>query len=121
MYIVEKEQLEDKSVWHSTENVGTKDFRNKMPFNFSICAGIWVNAEDFIISTDSGHLIMMKMTLKDTKTKLKELMSVLEHDDEVSCLDVEYNSDFAITGSADSTIKLWDLNEKISTQTWQGI
>lgn len=119
VYIVEKEQLEDKSVWHSTENVGTKDFRNKMPFNFSICAGKWVNANEFIFSTDSGHLIMMTFSPQDAKTKFKELMSVLEHDDEVSCLDAFYDSDFAVTGSADSTIKLWDLNEKISTHTWQ--
>lgn len=77
----------------------------------------WLSNERFVLGTDNGEIIMYS-NLNDEKSQ--EVMIKQEHDSMVLCLATNLNSEIALSGSDDSKIKVWDLNDEVSIKTLKG-
>lgn len=77
----------------------------------------WISNERFILGTDNGE-IMMYTNINDQKSQ--EVMIKQEHDSMVLSLATNMNSEIALSGSDDSKIKVWDLNDEVSIKTLKG-
>ena len=79
----------------------------------------WVSNEKFLAGSDNGEVMLYKMN-KEPDNMYESIMLKHEHDNLVTCLATSFNSDIALSGSEDSKIKMWDLNEELSIKTFKG-
>lgn len=101
----------------------TKIYSNKLPrdlkfyrkVNSGVCTARWLSNTKFLIGTDCGTVQLLEWN-----ENLDSLMNKQEHDGLVTCLDKKFNSETAVSGSSDCRIKIWDLNEALSTRTIRG-
>lgn len=79
----------------------------------------WISNETFLTGTDNGEVMLFKVN-KEPENLYESIMYKHEHDSMVLCLAANFNSQIALSGSDDSKIKIWSLNDEISIKTYKG-
>lgn len=80
----------------------------------------WISNERFITGTDNGEVVLYKMNKEEPENMYETLMTKHEHDSLVVSLATTFDSHIALSGSSDSRIKVWNLNDELSTRTMKG-
>lgn len=83
------------------------------------CSADWTNDKSFLIGTDNGEVMLYKLT-DQSESFYQNLMTKKEHDGLVTSLATCYDSNLALSGAEDARIKLWDLSEELSMNTFNG-
>lgn len=76
---------------------------------------VWVDEERVAVATDHGTVDVWK--LKDCPV-MESSIVLAEHDDICCCIDISKHSSQLVSGSYDTTIKLWDLAKDLSIDTF---
>ena len=118
LYLIRKQELAKTKL--NKSGVEIRKIPNSFLFKCGIACSKWLNDDELLFGTDAGSLVLSKSYCDSVGNfKLEEKMSRCEHDGLVNCLDATFGSRTAITGSSDSIIKIWDLNECMSIQTFK--
>ena len=98
----------------------------------------WISNERFVAGTDNGEVILYKVKrenmyetvmvkhehdslVKEEPENMYETVMVKhEHDSLVLSLATNLNSHIALSGSSDTRIKVWNLNNELSIRTFKG-
>ena len=103
----------------SVKPLNLRDLSSGKSVDSGINQARWISNERFVIGTDNGEVMLYK--LNNQKSVFYELSMVKqEHDSMVLCVATNFNSEIALSGSDDSKIKVWDLNEEMSIKTLKG-
>ena len=112
-------------------------------FDTGVCDARWLSADCFVVGTENGQLAVVATQsatnsstppANDVNGSGEDSSSALvsrppsyelkftrqEHDHMVLCVDAAYGSSLAISGSHDAKIKVWDVEQELSTRTYAG-
>jgi len=80
----------------------------------------WISNERFVAGTDNGEVILYKVNKEEPENMYETVMVKQEHDSLVLSLATNLNSNIALSGSSDTRIKVWNLNDELSINTFKG-
>ncbi|CAF0874798.1 unnamed protein product [Brachionus calyciflorus] len=92
--------------------------RIKKKFHSAPSVARWTTNESILIGNDSGDVELLNLS-ESSEDNFEVVMSKCQHDGIVTCLDTKFDSNLALSGSDDATIKVWDLNESMSKHTYR--
>lgn len=107
---------ETDEIIQSTKHFSLTDCKKGRCLDSGVNQARWVSNDRFVLGTDNGEII----AYKNISDKDQEVMVKQEHDGMVLCVATNMNSEIALSGSDDSKIKVWDLNDEVSIKTLKG-